>query len=265
MAGDSMRAALTGGLAAAIAVPLVVGLFRRLLPAKVAPQSGVAPSPNEKRFKRLNTLYGFGLIIMASIYTPVLWLGLSQGALAIRRTIPPTDVALYLPSAYWGLVALFLAICLSGLTTLFFLKSRLGRDYQEFMAFSDRKEGYQSRLVLQLVMWPTAILCGLSTIKGLRCRIVLSGDRLTVQRLLSLEPTTYPFPNITSIMTAPSLVAPNGKIVYRQIAVIHFKDGTSWTTDAAGGGQDAANFVHLVSMKSGVSIQPMAVLSRSEL
>jgi hypothetical protein len=98
--------------------------------------------------------------------------------------------------------------------------------------------------------------------------VVASPNELRVNPLLGLE-RRYAYTEVSEIVTAPALIAPNGNIVYRRVSLLKFKDGTTFSTDSIPEDEllerTPAALVQAIVERSGARIIEKAVFERGEL
>jgi hypothetical protein len=98
--------------------------------------------------------------------------------------------------------------------------------------------------------------------------LVASPRELRVNPFFGFE-RRYAYSNLSQVLTAPALKAPNGDTVRRRVFVLRFDDGTSYSLDDLPeheiDGRTPKLLVEAILRRSGRSPTEKAVLERSEL
>jgi hypothetical protein len=98
--------------------------------------------------------------------------------------------------------------------------------------------------------------------------VVASPSELRVNPLLGLE-RRYAYSEISEVVTAPALIAPNGNVVPRRVFLLTFKDGTSYSTidmpEHEIDNRSPIDLIQAIVQRSGVPMKEKAVFERDEL
>ena len=97
---------------------------------------------------------------------------------------------------------------------------------------------------------------------------LFTSDEVIVKRLFAVSKDKLKYSDVSHIVTAPSLTAPNGNVVNRREYVIRFASGTSWTTNLAPTDLTLDQKLHIaqfVSRRSGVPITEVKRFTRDEV
>lgn len=264
---------MTGVLSSALvafAIPIVFWWLARKYPA---PQlSAEGPSLEELRPKYrkwdwiiLPAYMALWIPVSAAIYGPLHFVARWQ-AQAMQENAD-TLVFFMDGSALW-VPAFFMALLLSGAILTPALKAVLKARYAEYERYTALRYGFdQNRVIKGFVI----IICAafvVAVFAFFDAYVVASPHELRVNTLLGLE-RRYAYSEISEVLTAPALVAPNGNVVHRRVFLLKFKDGTSYSTinmpEHEIGNRSPFALIQSIVQRSGVSTKEKAVFERGEL
>lgn len=264
-----MSAAGIASLSATIAISLGYRLLSRCFPTTL-------PAPTAMPFDQLKAQYARWLNVMALFMaaaslplTAVFSLLFLAMATLCASLLPPADVTIA-PTMWWAWItpAFLLALNVSGFLAIWFVQWRLGSRYNEFLDFWSRSSHMNPIKANKVV---AAICFGIVMVLvffGLGWHVQLRGDVLAVRGYFSPVERDYALADLRSIKTAPRFVAPDGHTVARREFVITFSGGRRWTTQYIPSDMDEVgkrSFVQMLSERSGVPIDEVALLQRGDL
>lgn len=268
-ADDPMTSALTS-LLTAIAIALVFWWLARRYPAPQLSEQG--PSLEELWPKYRKWEWIILVLYMA------LWLPVSAAiygclhAVARLRAEAMQDNAetfvFFMDGAALWLPAFFMALLLSGVSLTPALKFLLKERYAEYERYAALRFGFDQNRVMKGF---AAAIC-LSFVLGVfvlfDAYVVASPSELRVNPILGLE-RRYAYSEISEVLTAPALIAPNGNTVQRRAYLVKFTDGTSYSTDNMPeyelGDRTRVSLVQSILQRSGRSLREKPVFDRGEL
>jgi hypothetical protein len=219
------------------------------------------------RAKRLElAAFGVGLVLAA------VWCGIvllvkqtvRRQGLGATFTLVPGDTDWFLPLIFGGLVAL-------GTGTWFFLRFTFGESHADYIRMMRLKLGYcADKLTVPVLAVGTVLALLLFGFEADNYTIIRA-DSITLNPYFSFGATTHSYKDVERIVTAPQLVAPNGKPVNRRVYMVYFRGGDKWNIENGPGissSKDAEKIVEIanyIAKQSKVPITEQLVLQRSEL
>lgn len=259
-------AAVVGAMAALAVVPIALSIMTQLLPSRPSPQVLSRFGSERKRLSRLS----LGLILLflaiwwASAFA--IWLALLQVDRLVADYGTPSDVTVTMPPAFWGVIALWFGLLAAGDLVERLLRRRLQPD--EFALLIAYMNRWQTQIVTgrtwRIIAVPLWIVGAAAVAQGFRGGIVLRSDVLTMQNFFALEPSVHSVRDATAIVTAPYVLAPNGKRVLAMRAyLIRFSNGDTWNSRNLGASTRLDQLAALVARRSGVPVTEVRLLDDS--
>jgi hypothetical protein len=254
----------------ALSVPLgvvaVFLLFRAFFPRK-ASGSEAPPSPEEKkRFHRIHLLSTLSLpmVTLALLYP----LALVFSRLRLGIDAGPDLVFAGLPGVLeWGVACLLASVGLSLLLVERIEAMVLKQELARFRAFQSGAYGFDSVKVRSFLR--TAFLVsGVSALAlMLDFRLVVRKDKVLVDPFLSLTEEAYPLSQVDSVLTAPKVVAPNGKEIEAREYVLKMSDGRNLSSISLPGvhGGNRDTLFTLIAALAGKPVTEKPILGRDDL
>ena len=148
------------------------------------------------------------------------------------------------------------------------LKAVLRSRYREYERYAALRFGFDQNRVMKGLGIAISAAFVVAVLAFFDAYVVASPGELRVTPLLGLE-RRYAYSEISEIVTAPALIAPNGNRVHRRVYLLKFKDGTSYSTDNMPeheiGGRSRSLLVRSILERSGRSAKEQAVFERGEL
>jgi hypothetical protein len=229
-----MSAALGGLIAAAVGAGLLILLLRKRIQAVAAARARRPPDdPSHRRFAAWDVVSGLGFLVLGGAATYVWWRAFSWLALLYAVRFEHAAIHVWPTGPLWCFPAI-----LAGIDSAMFLAERLMmvllKDrFSAYAAYQDARYGVRvAKLktpIYWVLSWSTVILLVMLS----NWYTLFTQDNVIVKPFFAFAPKTYPYSDITRIVTAPSLTAPNGDIVHRREYVISFASGETWTTNLA--------------------------------
>ena len=218
-----------GAIAAAIAVPILMGLLRNVGGLKHSQNSKKTLEELTVEYRGWEKFASFLFIIFAAAIGFAIWKGLNAlSTLQISHMeesvflIPP-------PSITWGLPSLFLAIFLSAIPLHYLYLTLLGKQrYAEYTEYNNQKHGLNSWKLLRYMAYVIIPICFAFTFLSLDTYSRVTNSSFIVNRFLSVGEAEYTFSDIKKIELVKSFKAPNGNIVRKPYYSIEFADNTSY-------------------------------------
>lgn len=253
-----------------IIVPLLFWWLARRYPAPELSQDGPSLEELAPRFRKWELVLVLVYMalwapVAAALAFPLQWLG--EWKARAMQTDAQTFV-FYMEAAAWWLPAFFMALLLSGLPLTALLKVVLKQRYRDYERYSALRYGFDQRRVLKGLTALVCTGCALFTYLLFDAYVVASDQALRVNTLFGAE-RRYEYAQITEVVTAPALVAPNGNLVYRRVFLLRFADGSSYSSDNMPqqelGGRTREEWIDFVLRRSGRALTEKPVFQRGEL
>jgi hypothetical protein len=246
-----------GPLVAAVALPLVYGTLRLLLPAR-------PPEPGERSLEELGAEFDrwarAGVLLWLLLFTPLAgylcWEAFRELGARIAAELPhgvyrslPGGVTWALPAALFGMLAGAL-----GVDAL--LRLLLRRRYGDFSRYQERVAGFGAAATLPLLA-VLSLAGGLLVFAIGDWYVVVTPDEIVHDGLLAVHEQRHAHADVVGIRTAPYLQGLLGGRP-RRVSVIRYADGSSWTIDdmpAPISNGEILALTHYVSERSGVPVE----------
>lgn len=257
-------------LLAAILIPISVWLMVRNYPAPQLDSEGPVLEELWPKYRKWEWI-----IIIAYI---ALWFPISDAIYWFLHVIATwraegiqdnPDTFVFFVNGTLQIPSLFMALPLSALILTLalklLLKVRYAAEYARYVAL--RFGFVQNRQMKELTIVISSAFV-LAVLALFDVYFVASATELRVNPVLGLE-RRYVYADISEIVTAPALIAPNGNTVNRRVYLLRFKDGTSYTTDNIPehevGNRSRTLLIDSILHRSGISPRKKAVFERGEL
>ena len=264
-----MTSALSA-LLTAIAVPIVFWWLARKYPAPQLSDDGPSLQELWPRYRKWEwiTLAAYMALwfpVSAAIYAP-LHLVARWRAESMQEE-PDTIVFFHDGAALW-LPAFFMGLLVSGVILTPVLKRVLKERYAEYERYTALRFGFDQNRALKPFAIGISSAFVLAVFLFFDAYVVASPSELRLNPFLGFE-RHYTYRDVSEVVTAPALIAPNGNTVYRRVYLVRFSDGTSYTTDNMPEHELAdrtrAQLIEAILRRSGLSAQEKPVFERGEL
>lgn len=221
--------AILSTLAAAISVPLLMALLRRIKRFRHRPDSrkSFAQLASEyQRWELFAILPGLLLVGLISF--------LIQAALKLiyawQLSYQEASVFVFgLQPIVWWIPALFFALFISAIPLHYLYLSMLGRQrYAEYIEYGNQKFELDSWRVFRFLGNLMIPLCLAFTFMALDTYARVTGDSFVVNRFLGTGEAVLRFEQLQAIELVESFVAPDGNIVHRPYYVLRFQHGAEF-------------------------------------
>jgi hypothetical protein len=233
-----------------VLVPIFMAFISKLFPYKM-PRGLVLPDENvlTEKYAKLENHSGWytliSLAVGAFIYGFVLSL-LNQSFIdrskLILFQILPGDFFYYIFGFMLGLGTL-------GYIMIVILKIRLGKDYDEYEAYSNLKTGRDSVKAYNAIALPCAFMSILGFCLLWNYGVKLYKDKIEAHWFLSLTDKTYTYNQVRSI----SFINDNAPHYH-----IILNDGTDWNTQTGlNGGTEQPSIINFIHERSGIKIDTL--------
>ena len=254
-----------GGIGAAIGVPLVFALLRRIIPARPRQHlSGLSSEELKARYRKWEVLSGIAYLPFAALLALPWFLGLRLVADRIR----PASPGLIAPDpSFWALPAMFLGMVTAAAPLTSLLRLLLGRRYAEYEEYGRRKWGVEGTAAFLLIVSVVIVGCAVAVAFGLMTYTRFDTDGIVIQHCCSFRESRYAYAAVTAIKSVSHVRARNSNIVSKPHYVIEFADGRVWSTAMLRGLRDPRpsdrTLIDLAAMRSGRALQFMRLVSDS--
>jgi len=218
--------------AIAIGVPLIFRFFAKLFP--YTPRDSTEqqlPFPKlQKKYAKWELaavipLFSFGFLSGYLIYIGLLWM--------LPYPVPQSGSNHYvmLPDkAFFMLPALFLGIFAGGMLTDLLYRILLGKRYAEYTLYGNLKFGVDGWRVVKILALIIIIPSVLLTFLAMGCYARFTDDQIITNRFWGIGEESRFYKQISRIKSVQMIKAPNGNIVENPYHVLHFDDGSIWST-----------------------------------
>jgi hypothetical protein len=251
----SMRASAWTSFLVPIAIGLLLALFRRLCPTRVA--DGADPTLTDEE-RRVYVRWEVGEIVPFFILAPLLgfaWYFALKGAAGQFQHVAPGTRFLVRPtSIYWAIPAIFLGIISPAVPIEWLYRCLLRERYRRFERDCNERMGFDGRRAFAWLAAFVAIGSSVGFVAGVTSFARFDEAGIEIGRPLSFRSKFYTYKSVTLIEHRATVRAPNGNIVQRPHFVIDFDDGTSWSCEQLLRDPEPeldARIAQLVAQKSG--------------
>lgn len=259
-----------GSLLTAIAVPIVFWWLARKYPAPQLSAKGPSLEELWPKYRKwewiiLIALFALWGPLSAAIYGP---LHLVAGWRAASMQDTPDTLVFFMDGAALWIPAFFMALLLSGVILTPVLKALLKERYAEYERYAALRFGFDQNRVMKGLAITISSAFVIAVLALFDTYVVVSPSELRVNGLLGLE-RRYSYSEISEVVTAPALIAPNGNTVRRRVYLLKFGDGYSYSTDNMPEyelrNRTRRVFIHTILQRSGLSPREKALFERGEL
>lgn len=220
-----LSAGVTGAIAAAIGVPVVFALLRKVKTLRYTGTSAKDLDQLKEEYGKWEILSLFLLFIFAA----AIGLGLAQLFifLADLQSSRLSGGQFLIFQPFIGLVpAVFLAIFLSAIPMHFLYLRLLGPErYEEYIHYGNQKIGFNALKLFRAMAWVMVPLCIIFTFLSLDSYVRVTESGIGVNSFFGVGERGYSFDEIEQIKLVKSFKAPNGNIVRRPYFIFAFTDG----------------------------------------
>ena len=218
--------------AAAIGVPLVLSIFRKLSFLRYDPTREdrlVLKQRYQDRYVKWDAIGLLAFIIIIPTLAFFLFLALKTVAFSMRPPVGKDEFLFVASSGTWLIPSLFLAFCLSAIPLHFLLRYSLGKErYADYLACGNANIGFSTWrgfAFLGCIIVPLMlVLIGF----GLNHHLRISSKSVSVRGLFAFNERLYKLSDIRRIERILSDKAPNGQIYRRNNYQVVFCDGYTW-------------------------------------
>jgi hypothetical protein len=218
--------------AIAIGIPLALSLLARLFPYKPADLAELKIDFSELQIRyakwevaALIPFFAFSFLSGYLIFRGLVWV--------LHHSIPQGEGSrfLMLPDEYFfALPALFIGILVGAAPTDLLYRLLLKERYAEYTLYGNLKTGFDSWRVIKFLALTIIIPSALLTCLAMDCYAGFTDDRMITNRFWGIGENVRAYQQITRIRQVQSFKAPNGNIIERPFYVLHFNDGSTWST-----------------------------------
>jgi hypothetical protein len=213
-----------------IAVGLLFALLRRICPSRADNSSDASLTGEERRVYRR---WEVGSVLPLFLFAPLLgyaWYLVLKGAAELVRHETPDTLILVQPTWIWSLPAGFLAIITSAIPVEWLYRALLRHRYRRFERFCNERAGFDAG---RAMVWLAALVVAGSAVfflAGVTSFARFTESGINIGRPLSLRSESYEYARVRAIEHRSTIQGPGDNKIGRPHYVIHFDDGTSWST-----------------------------------
>jgi hypothetical protein len=219
-------------LAIAIGVPLGLYLLGRLFPFKpdALPKQRLSFDVLRSKYAKweaagLIPFFAFSGLGGYLIFRGLIWV--------FHHSLPQNEENRYLmlPDQYFFMLpAIFVGILLGAVPTDLLYRLLLKEKYAEYTLYGNLKAGFDGWKVVKflsaLILIPSVIF----TVLAMDCYARFTDDQIITNRYWGLGEIAHNYNQIARIKSVRFIEAPSGKVVENPYHVVHFNDGSIWST-----------------------------------
>lgn len=243
--------------------------LRWKFPASDSNPDGPGVDELQRRYRNWDAIFGLAaflifLSIAAAVFIPLYRLCEVRFR---RMQDDPSTAVFYVDPAAYSIPSLLFSAAITAPFVLLFIKAFLKGRYSEYKRLNILRYRFdQDRFAKFLTYWMMALsISCFVAIFGTYA--VISPGELRLNSFFGLE-RRYLYTDISEVITAPAVTAPNGKAVYRRAWILRFKDGFSFSTESIPAnelnGQHLSFVMRDVVKRSGVQPIEKSIFKRGE-
>jgi hypothetical protein len=227
VAGTTTSPGLIGGLAAAIGVPLVLALLRKLRAYRYPGKTTVQTEEQAQNYRKWNLVAGLLLLSYAYASGYVCWLLLC--AIESKRAVllGSADFVLIPSRIFFAIPSLFTGLLFAAVPLRLTLSGILGREgYGELVEYGNRKQRINGKRVFQHQVFVLAPLIIVAVALAFQNYALVSEHGLVIHPYFAMHERTYGWEDVKRIAFTRSFKAPSGKVRRdRPYYVLEMADG----------------------------------------
>lgn len=247
----------------AASIPLALVGLQRLFPSRQLTQPGPTLEELKTRYQRWEICFAVLYLLLivpatAAVYLPLYglsWWRAQQMAVSDDTLVYYTTWPLLLPAMFLGFVVAYLPVIL---LQRLILRERSA----EYDRYVELKSRYDINRVSRFLIPGLSVIFVVGVLALLGDYVVAASDKLVVNPFLGFQ-HTYAYSDITSIETAPRMIAPNGELVERRTYVVRFKDGrtfdSNYLMEVEWSGHEPIDLIHAIAERSKLPLVELAV------
>ena len=215
----------------------------------------------EKKYLKFDLLSIVGIFGVTAIFSFIfqqiypLFFAIKQAFLEnVIFWIPPENDAILLLSLFGGMI-------LSVPLLLKFTQYLLQSDWEEYIAYSNRRYGFDYLRALRFVLLSLIVLLGIGNLLVLDAYSAFGEKTITINPFLSLGETEYSYTEVQTLKEVQVIAAPNGDLRLDPHFIIEFSDGTTWSSryNGLGDHEDDREIMELVVEKTQLELQQLEI------
>jgi MFS family permease len=221
------------GLTIGLGVPLCLYLLAKLFPYKPQAHSKqAAPFDPAKKLKYINLeltslipFLVFSLVGGFLLFRSLIW--------TLHQSMPNGDGNRYLmlPDHNFFLLPTFFSSIFLGYIPIDLLHRLILKEkYAEFIFYGNLLYGFDSWKVSKVLAIVTLIPCATFTVLTMDCYARFTNDQIITNRFWGLGETSYNYSQVTRIKSVRLKAPPDDDGGERFYHVVHFSDGSIWST-----------------------------------
>jgi hypothetical protein len=263
-----MNSVLAAYVAAAIGVPVIFFLLRKCFPSLSVHELPTSSLDDlKKEFFKWDLFYFACFISLAGATGYIWWVVFSKIELLNAARFREATICVSATGYVWSFPAMVAGMGSGGFLADQLFQIILKNRYSEYTFYQSAK--YKINVAkLGISAYIVTVAATLVMVLMISNWYTLfSADHVTVKRLFAVSEDELMYSDVSHIITAPSFIAPNGKVVNRREYVIKFATGKSWTTNLAPTDLTLSQKLHIaqfVSRMAGVPITEVKMLKKDE-
>jgi hypothetical protein len=237
---------------------LIFALFSKYFPINKAKyQTLKSLTELKKEFRTFDIL----ILLLFFVSTPFLVYASYKifGAISdFRFSKFANDGYLFLPDRMmWFGPAIFSGLGLSAFIFTAIQKPILKEKYNDYIAYSNLKYGYDSDKVIKILIKFLIVIVTGFFIFAINNFASFGTEKIVISNFFQLTESKYNYKDVARIKSVDKLIAPNGNIVSDKHYIIDFSDSNKWSS-RQGGDSDYdkdTDMIKFISAKTGLKLE----------
>jgi hypothetical protein len=229
--GDSnIWPAIAGSVAASVALPLLMRVFRKLAPYKPPPEESPVLSPEQRKYLgKWCVIIGLTFFLFWPVFF-FLWFKITQSLHVFVHSSLGSSAFIIFPLGQGLIVtSLFLGLVTSIYATHYFFRLVLRDRFTKLLHYDQICSGMDGRINGWIVL-AIGVLSVCFTFLALSCYIRFLEDSLVIKPFGAFSKQEYRYSEIAEIRQISAFRAPIGTIVGKPHYQLVFSDGCIWST-----------------------------------
>lgn len=264
-----MNSAIAGYIGAAIGVPLIFFLLRKGFPSlSVYEPSFRSLDDLRNEFAKWEFFIGIIFIIFAGLSGYLWWLLFVKIEMLSAHRFENAIFVIASSGSIWAFPAMAAGMGSGAILADYVLKLLLKERYKDYSSYQNLKYKINTEALGKPFLSFLGIATFLIIFLLMNWYTIFMPGEVKVNRFWSLSEEKYQYKDITRIVTAPLMTAPNGSIVNRREYVIIFNNGKKWTTNLAPRDltlEQKNEIAQFISKASQIPISEVKILEKNEV
>lgn len=210
----SISPGLIGGISAAIVIPIVFSVLRRLKLYQYVPSSDHTLDDLSRIYKKWDRLSPLLLLPLMCLLGYACWLLLCTLQDLRASLIGEADFVLTPIHIFYGTPALFTGLVLASFLAEFLLRKALGTEkYRGYIQYQNMKYRMDTKKAFTHLLYVVVPVLVVAVTLALNEYAVLRKDRFIIHPFFAIQERSYHWSDVGRILLVTSFKAPNGNII----------------------------------------------------